>query len=173
MILKNLLNLLDNFLLSWWIIRLQASNQIISLIAYLKACCWWILVNCFWYAWAKIICSCRISLIQFIFWINKSTCIHFKCSITFFWVFFDFNLIQECCLKLVRNDMHWVLLKKWLLMINSADDSHAAQSFCIKNMKTQKYCFKTLLMFSIWSFISEWNAVDNWAWIFNRVQSSS
>ena len=112
MILKNFSNLLDNFLLSRWIIRLRASNQIISLIAYLKACCQWTLANCFWYAWAKIICSRRISLIWFIFWINRSTCIHFECSITFFWVFFDFNFIRECCLKLARNDVHWVLSKK-------------------------------------------------------------
>ncbi len=173
MILKDFSNLLDNFLLSRWIIRLRASNQIISLIAYLRACCRWTLANCFWYAWAKIICSRRISLIRFIFWTNRSTCIHFECSITFFWVFFDFNLIRECCSKLARNDVHWVLSKKWLLMINSADDSHAAQSFCIKNTKTRRYCFKTSLMFSIWSFISEWNAVDNRAWIFNRIQSSS
>ncbi len=128
MILKDLSNLLDNFLLSRWIIRLRASNQIISLIAYLRTCCQWTLANCSWYAWAKIICSRRISLIRFIFWTNRSTCIHFECSITFFWVFFDFNLIRECCSKLARNDVHWVLSKKWLLMTNSADDSHAAQS---------------------------------------------
>ena len=71
-----------------------------------------------------------------------------------------------------RNDMHWVLLKKWLLMINSADDSQAAQSFCRKNTKIRRYCFKTSLAFLIWSFILRWNAVDNRVWIFNRVQSS-
>ena len=173
MILKDLSNLLDNFLLGRWIIRLRASNQTISLIAYLGACCRWTLANCSWYAWAKIICSRRISLIRFIFWTNRSACIRSGCSITFFWAFFDSNPIRGCCPELARNDVHWVLSKKWLLVTNSADGSHAVQSSCIKNTKARRYCSKTPLTFSIWLFVSEWNAVDNRAWIFNRVQSSS
>ena len=126
--------LLFNFLIERLIFMFRIFNYILLFTAYLKTFFLWVLTNFFCLIWVQVIWIFNSTLMTFILLTYSLMCfINRRWWIIkfIFSKFFDDSMfMRECCSKLTKNDVVFVIFETWLLITNSIDEVHKTQLFC-------------------------------------------